>query len=87
MLLLTKCVRKALPFDVKWRSIMTQLVQEDTQTPDIDSESLLLLLEELWREVLSGAADRRSRVLGVDFAGESEVGQFGVVLLVEEDVF
>lgn len=66
---------------------MTQLVQEDSQTPNIHSKSLLLLLEELRREVFSRSAHSRSRVLRVHFAGKSEISEFRVVLLVEQHVF
>ena len=65
-----------------------QLIEQDSQTVEIQRQPIALILQDLWTEVLWAAA----YCLGLVIVGEvllrkAEVGQLEVTPLIDEDIF
>ena len=62
---------------------MTQFIQDDPQTPDIQLQILLFVGVNLGREVLPGPAHCGPFLGRVDHAGKPEICQFHVILTIK----
>ena len=64
-----------------------ELIQHDSQTPNVNFESMLSFDDDLWRHVLVGATNAGSHIQLGGLARPSEVAQLDVEPIVQKQVF
>lgn len=73
--------------DVEGRSASQHLVREDPERPPVHGEAVLLAAEDLRRDVVGSAAERRGRVARThSLLAHSVIGELDVSLVVEQHV-
>lgn len=75
-------------FANKWRGVVEKLIEDDADAVDVDSIGVRSIADHLGRNILHGAAERIPFLeAGPQVVpAESEIADFHVVALIEQDV-